>query len=489
MIDWKVNRDPYYSSLYHIKKWSFSELEEAGYFEDTSTDNYDILESLSVLCTPFNFLKKDIDVSKKHCVIINTGSFCPIHDGHIETMIHAKKALEDNGYEVLGGYISPGHDEYIFSKVKENQIPAFKRLQIINDAIKEYPWLSVDPWESMFCKVAVNFTDVIFRLQEYLKLHLSINIEVIFVCGSDNARFALTFNRMGKCVVVSRPGYEDRFEKYKIHPNVKNTLFVDGYNDNSSTKVRNTFKFEIKKKDLNLRTNRSDNETHVINALGKYFGWIKLNYISIQKQKFNTFTQENIISLDSEIKSNHNLAISRLYDLYGSNKLGYINRPGTLPLKEQIDQIDLIQAFLFDDDIHTGNTIKYVTKLLSSKLVVDGCIILNTFKDSDEEVLDCRDFLLDNENNGLVVNLGDTTYRVPYVYPYVCPYIRASVTNPVEFSIKIWELNKRLFGDQKLKEFKHLNIFRYKSFEFTEESTIEEICNWHLKLIRSTNKN
>jgi hypothetical protein len=53
------------------------------------------------------------------------------------------------------------------------------------------------------------------------------------------------------------------------------------------------------------------------------------------------------------------------------------------------------------------------------------------------EVLDCRDFLIGDINNGLVITIKDKIVRVPYVYPYACPFIRASIDGPLLFSIEV----------------------------------------------------
>src|SRR5690606_22048126 len=135
-----------------------------------ATENIPIKDSLNWLCTPFHF--PEFDNTVQPCVLLSTGAFCPIHAGHIEMMTIAKKTVEANGYQVLGGYLSPGHDEYISQKAGERAIPIQQRIALIQKAIEasaESDWLMLDPWEGLFCSVAVNFTDVIERRETYLE--------------------------------------------------------------------------------------------------------------------------------------------------------------------------------------------------------------------------------------------------------------------------------------------------------------------------------
>lgn len=51
------------------------------------------------------------------------GTFAPIHSGHLDTLVQAKKYLEnEQGLEVLGAYISPCHDTHARRKLKEKRI-------------------------------------------------------------------------------------------------------------------------------------------------------------------------------------------------------------------------------------------------------------------------------------------------------------------------------------------------------------------------------
>ena len=446
----KIKLDPFYYPLY--EKYGLEFILGAGFIFDnapypmTITDDFD--------CTPVSFLLEKLKTAKNPAIIYTTGSFCPLHDGHLEMVDKARLAVEAKGYDVIGGYIAPDNDEYVSRKA--NVLNIHERLKIISRKIKDIDWLAVDPWNGVFRNYAENFTSLIVHLQMYLKRHLGIDIPIFYVCGGDNAKFCLTFIDKGHCVVVDRPGSQT----YDNYSNIFNERILYAFNDNSnsSTEVRKTFKKdEHKRKRLLLRVDEYDErEEAVINELSKHFEEIKISRISEETEVFNAI-QSPIISLDSILKSKHNISVSRQYDYYGQKFLGWTNRPGSLPIDEQFELLkgNTENFFLFDDDIHTGRTIEYLRERLKDLVKIVGQISLTTSNDT-EEVLDCRDFYYAKENCGLVVlNSSGLKERYIYAYPFVCPYQRASIMNPLKFSIAIWEINYSYF--LKTRDKKHLN--------------------------------
>lgn len=487
-MNWKIERDYFFKELYEQTDQSF--IEYAGFFFDSSTENVNLKDTLNILCTPVNFLKEKLSNSKNPAIILSTGAMCPLHDGHIEMMELAKKAVEEKGYDVIGGYLSPDHDEYIFSKVKDKPLPIHHRIDIINKQIKDVDWISVDPFNGVFCKVAVNFTDIIYRLEMYIEKHLGVNVPIFFVCGGDNAKFAGTFTNKGHCVVVRRPGGESIFETMKsINFKNPNIIFAEGMNPNSSTEVRKKFKYVVKPKTLNLRIETDKHCDKLSNIFLEYFESIHYQYVERQKVLFKNLTKDSlVISLDSQIKSKYKLDISRKYDIFGISQLGFTNRPDYVDLDRQISNIPKNYSYvLFDDDIHTGNTVRYVKKLLeSNNIYINGFLSFNIAKNENEEILDQRDFFIGGEHNGLMIELpnGEKT-RVPYIYPYVDPFIRASINEPLQFSIDIWKLNYEYFKNlpDTLEDHKYLKVFTYIGFDLS--TPISDICDWHIKQLEN----
>ncbi len=485
-MNWKIKRDHFYADLY--REFGQSYIEEAGFFSDTAKTDVELKDSVNILCTPLANISKALANNIKNPVVLLTcGAFCPIHNGHVEMMVNAKSEIEKMGYNVISGYVSPGHDEYIYDKNKEKAIPIHQRIKLISEMIKEHDWLNVDPWEGLFCKVAVNFTDVVRRLELYIEHHVGIHVPVVFVCGSDNARFAKTFKNQGMCVVVNRPPYDEKYTKYRDEIKNENIFWANGTNDASSTKIRNldVVKASTTKKNLYIRAEGKDErEAAIIELLEKRFNSITISNVDDQSKIFEQIKKSegySLISLDSLMPAKHNLKISRQYDLFGDKFIRYTKRPNSNDLEIQAKYIPKGKYVLFDDDIHTGGTIKFAKQeLLKHEINIEYAISFKKTANETDEIIDVRDFLIDDSNSGLVVKLPIGDSRAPYIYPYVCPYLRASIEDPTKFSIEIWKINEEYFKTKswKLIDYPHL-IDLFVTAGFKSNDTMHYICMKH----------
>lgn len=483
----KINRDPFYKELYD--KYSYDFIEDAGYFDDSISDKESIRNNDFKLTIPVHTISRDIDKCINPVVIITTGSFCPIHDGHIEMMEIAKKALSDNGYNVLAGYIAPDHDDYIIEKNGDEAILAHERIGLINDKCKDIDWLMADPSSSIFCKGSINFTEVVDNLDKYLKDIFDKDIKIFYVCGGDNARFAKTFKLKGNCVVIRRPSYEDHFNKIKEElKDNDNIIWSINENSLSSTFYRSIIKHEYKvKQNLTIREDFNDiREVALKEILKRRFNNIKSINIKDQKEDYSKLSINNLISLDSIFRNdNKSLELSRHYDLFGCNFIKYGNRPGSEDLNTQASNIEKGDYILIDDDIHTGGTMRFAKNVMEDNGHNILSVMSLTMSVKGEEILDSRDFFIGGENNGLVIQLpnGGIT-RAPYIYPYVCPFSRASILDPMEFSIEIWKMNYTYFlsNDSKLKEHKGA-VKLFKNIGFELESYMSDICKYHINIL------
>jgi nicotinic acid mononucleotide adenylyltransferase len=485
-MHWKIKRDHFYNELYPLI--GEEGIKEAGFFYDNAKTDSDIESSINLLCTPFSF--EAIQSASNPVVLLCTGSFCPAHKGHLAIMMEARKKLESEKFQVVAGYFSPGHDEYIYNKNGVESISSQERIRLLQQLIDnegQGHWLAVDPWEAIFNKVAVNFTDVITRLELYLKKWTSKKINVCYVCGADNARFALTFLLKGNCVIAGRPSYELPFNSYKRRLNEKNNIFwIDANYTESSTEIRkaNNKVFSLPKV-LSLRIENLDiREAEIAMELKKHFSRIRIKSLKEQKIIFEQFNHKNLISLDSLLPTSVNLKISRCYDVFGSRFIKYIERPGSDSIKKQIESFDHDVIYnIFDDDLHSGGTKNFAKDYLTSAGIRTESFITLTTSDENEETLDARDFIIGGINNGLVVNINDCLYRVPYVYPYCCPYIRASIQDSMNFSIEIWRINKKYF-ENNFKTLDELPEQCQKLFlllKFKPETALSKICEWHIQ--------
>ncbi len=246
---WKVLRDPYYRYLAETMS-SFEELYDAGFFvdeinpEDTKLLQFQMHEARTPINQIAKNLKKLTSITKP-VVLLCTGAFSPLHNGHIGMMYKAKETLEEQGYQVIGGYFSPSHDAYVSTKYNSSaSLLAAHRVYLAQLINSESDWLLVDPWESRYLPTDINFTDVIFRLETYLKTYLPtpVPIEIAYVYGGDNAGFSGTFSQKGIGVCVGRrnssPDIFNAIKKKHPQATIFWTAADDLVSEITSTKVR-----------------------------------------------------------------------------------------------------------------------------------------------------------------------------------------------------------------------------------------------------------
>jgi hypothetical protein len=69
---------------------------------------------------PWPLLNIDSSISADvpRVVLLTTGSFNPVHSGHVNAMQRARDYLTSLGFYIVGGYISPTHDDYVKPKMQ-----------------------------------------------------------------------------------------------------------------------------------------------------------------------------------------------------------------------------------------------------------------------------------------------------------------------------------------------------------------------------------
>ena len=89
---------------------------------------------------------------KKPALLFFFGTFCPIHKGHIDVMKEGEKyIIEKFGttHEIVGGFMSPCHSQYMYWKLKDLSIPNSLRNYLIARALENDPVWSLDPYMSL----------------------------------------------------------------------------------------------------------------------------------------------------------------------------------------------------------------------------------------------------------------------------------------------------------------------------------------------------
>lgn len=516
---WKVLRDEYYNLIY--KKYNDTDLLfKSGFIKDTLTpEQINFIDSYSATLpiTPYNKLLGKIDDNKKQIVLLSTGGFNPIHEGHIEMMELAKKELEKRGFDVIGGYFSISHRDYINTK-KDVYNNEFERLQNAQLKISNHEWLMIDPFESIFMPTYVNFTEIIKRLKIFLNKYLSKNIEIAYVFGADNAEFMYCFEQKGIGVCVNRDKNNNLFIKIKNKLENPNCIFINNNSNTSKLSSRNIRKKEIKKNkkyngkyiirneeelpfnNLNYNVKEAQKETFKLfqNILQLYLPEIKVipKILKHQLSKANVeLENKQTISLDTYFKGTYNLEVSRCFEL-SDKQLTYTNLIGrnSLNLNQQIKNIIPGNYILVDDDTVSGNTLKTIINLLPKNIIINDYYFLAQENDIFD-VVDFRDFIFGANNGGLMIRTKNEIFRVPYLYPYVDLNSRANIPidKQLDFSLEILKLNLLFYKsiDDTI-EIKDLSedfqkLAAYMGFKITDK--IIDFINWHIEIILFFKKN
>ena len=82
----------------------------------------------------------------KRAVLISCGSFNPPTIMHLRLFELARDQLSKCGYNVLGGLMSPVHDNY--KKKKSSLIPAKHRIEMVELSLKDYDFVKCSKWET-----------------------------------------------------------------------------------------------------------------------------------------------------------------------------------------------------------------------------------------------------------------------------------------------------------------------------------------------------
>lgn len=489
---------PFYAAL--IRHYGSDQLIAAGFFDDGAPCGTDMASATDprLLVTPVSKVERCLaqhratgtSLRDAPVVLLASGAFCPIHCGHLQMMESAKGELERLGRVVVGGFLAPDHDGYVGVKCGAGALPGCERVHLAQAATSESAWLSVDPWAALYVDRAVNFTDIVRRLTSYLRLHVRSDIEVVFVCGADNAGFSRAFVEQGMLVIVPRTGQGVSVEKDILatgrvviaHEHTPNRFasraIRSGSAEGVSALVRGASeglreRERVKQVTIRLRDEEewsvepwaclvdskilAEAQRDFVTALlGVLEDSVRAGYpaaevsvsrqpVSRQRGVVERFAQTQhlpIISLDACIPGDVSIGLSRCFEVTSGERLdGVFSRPGGDSLLRQIAAIPPGRYILMDDDIATGRTIREFLSLLPGHVTIERVVSVYELECQEQlatveskgdgviiDVGDVRDFLIGAREGGLVVRLpnGDVA-RVPYVAPYVQPSRRMSL--------------------------------------------------------------
>lgn len=460
-------------------------VELAGYIEDSPYEYNPYL-----ITAPYETLMKR--KGTKNAVLLSTGSYDPVHHGHVSMMVQTRALLEKQGYTVMGGVFSTSHDSYVRDQKTPEGVSAIQRGIDITNFLLSHPdnierWLIHDLWESQIVDHAVNFTTVIYHVRKTLERLLGDNFTLFYLFGEDNSAFALPLVLEEKVipVVIQRPGYN-------LLPEVKDlvkegeALYVPNDSHLSSSDIRKSMK---EKPPYVIRCDGKRGTEYLSPLISDYaerieyfhqgivnlFSHKSLFLIEVDEQLSRTWNhiQEKystlpVLSCDIYYKGDVNLRVSRLFDLSSAQSRSY----GITSVDSSL--VDSQKEYIYvDDDIATGFTLEKVSHHVKIKEPVS---MVNVMTERNiEDVVDERDFLVGAEHGGLMINYNSEYIRFPYMSPYVNLVTRAKIEpeKAREFNRRLWELNSEFYKNTHLTaediEAPFLKILGVKE-------TIEEYC-------------
>jgi nicotinic acid mononucleotide adenylyltransferase len=123
----------------------------------------------------------------KDAIIILGGAFNPVHTQHIALLCLAKEELEKTGaWNILGGYLAVATDGYVRHKLQsrnERTIKLEHRLALVNEAMKDIPWLRNSPFQDEMLKQ--HDGSALALGQRVMRLLKNDNIQILILIGGD----------------------------------------------------------------------------------------------------------------------------------------------------------------------------------------------------------------------------------------------------------------------------------------------------------------
>lgn len=504
--------DCYYQTAFEYFN-SHQQMISAGWIDEVKNNNGSKVDPLlELITTPMG--KLNISKDKKNKILVTTGSFGPFHEGHINMMNQARKKIESEGYHVAGGYVSPSHDTYV--RTKNNMyLDIYDRIDIIEDILEKNDWLMLDKYEALYTPIPINFTTVIERLKDYLKFHLAIDVDIVYVFGGDNIEFARAFVSHGEFVCVLRDK-STLIDMSFMPSNERFRLINDEHaiveKDSSSIRelfIENNLDDDIAPyyllRDDSLQSSffqiSRDDVKNLSNIIKKYSNKKVLRMdVDEQATLANRVIDETdrVVSLDLYYQGNAQLDVCRLFDISETQ-----TSPLELVFRTSSEDTFMLEGLggsvvILDDDKASGKTMEMVKTLLASKdIVATKEVFLNTLFINNQgikhkdiyDIVDVRDFLIGAKYGGLCVRLPDgSKARSPYIAPYVNLKTRAKIETKHhhEFSLEILNWNRKLFEkhDILLNDICELTQQLFDYIGFNKNTKMTEICDWHIEKLK-----
>lgn len=150
-------------------------------------------------------------------VLVAMGSYAPMHQGHVDLMDAADKAVRDNGHVPIGAVFCLHSEARVRAKIHplhpeapvHTDTRVMQARHVLPKYLKSGTPTFLDTWDATMPGGPRSFTDNMIRIVRTLE-QLEVRwVTPIAVFGSDNAVSMRAFARHGYAVCVNRPGHED----------------------------------------------------------------------------------------------------------------------------------------------------------------------------------------------------------------------------------------------------------------------------------------
>ncbi len=504
--------DPLYADL--IDVYGTGSLGIGGYFE------HEMVSGDELTVTPTGKVRANHEPGTRNAVLLLTGALAPVHDGHLGLLEAARTELERRGINVCAGYLSPGHDGYVSTKPHgAAAYGAARRVRSCQERTEASDWLETCPWEALYTPFAVNFSEVIRHL-ERVAAEIDPAIEVWFVFGSDNAGFTRAFARRGRCVCGGRGDIAKTVCEDPLLADRDDIVFLSPspHAAESSTSIRRSARRPrqapgARGEWYGLRDDRDwiaatwpgldgplrefSERVRAILAVAVGSPAVELMDPSDSRSALGELERRagRVISLDPLAGGSETLAVSRVFEPAGAQMAarGIVARPGSSPLADQVAALTPGSCLLADDDRASGLTVEAVSALLGDAgIEVRGFEALGAAgverRRPPLDVVDLRDFLLGAPAGGLVVDLGESIARAPYLPPYVDLTSRAKLPaeEALTAGLELWTANLRFHQQSGLRvdDGCPQGAGFFAALPFGATASMAEVCEWHLERLQ-----
>jgi len=182
---------------------------------------------------------------------------------------------------VVGGFLSPSHDEYVLRKLGKDWIPSSHRYKLIELALQHSSWISLSQWEGSQPKFTY-FDKLLDVHAAYLRQSFpDQKLQLIFICGADLA----VNNRLVKgcagypVVAVGRHSYTQHLQNQ-----VSNNYHEKGLFFLIEEELENISSTIIRKR---LQEKNGDLEEFMHPDAAQYYRNMELNVQSYETEKEN----------------------------------------------------------------------------------------------------------------------------------------------------------------------------------------------------------